>query len=251
VSASQEYGRHAQRNGYIERCYWSLSAAVASALVADVREVLSVPSYVFPHYRQPRPRDRQPDYKQWRKVAFGMSRQEVVALLGRPLRDRYMASGDDYWSFGYLELPMTPHVRTYYFLIGFDDNGRVWYKEDPFGGVFSSDGLPSKPLIFTPAQDARFTHHPRLVDMRWQPVSGVYPMHYEVEVGFAAKHPDGKWDYSATVFEENLPFPYYVHDHGGDNPGRFRIRGVNKLGKGPWSDYRRFQFDTSALNAFW
>jgi len=203
-------------------------------------------NYKFPHYRQPRPRDRQPDYDRWQAIDFGMSRSEVVALLGKPLRDRYLASDDWYCSYGYLEFPMTPHVRTYQFLIGFDALSRVVVKEDPFGGVFSPDGIPTKPTIFTPVDNAAFTHFPRLIDMRWQPVSGAYPMRYEVDISSAGYDEERETFIfeDGYVVEDALPFPYYVHEFVGDNPGRFRVRGVNKLGAGKWSDWRHFTFDT-------
>lgn len=204
-------------------------------------------NYAFPHYKPPRLRVRQPDYAKWCAVEFGMTRTDVIAFLSKPLRDPYLSSGDSYWSYGYLEFPMTPHLRTYQFLIGFDDDSKVVVKEDPFGGVFSPDGVPSKPMIFTPPEGTAFRHYPRLVDMRWQPVSGVYPIHYEIEIGSAGydEERDAFIFDQDNLVEENLPFPYYVHKFVGDNPGRFRVRGVNKLGAGGWSEYRHFDFSAA------
>jgi hypothetical protein len=203
--------------------------------------------YGFPNYVLKRPRAKQPDYAKWLAVKVGMTRAEVVELLGKPIRGPYLVAGDSYWNYGYLELPMMPHVRTYQFLIGFDDDSKVWMKEDPFGGVLSIDGKPSKPMIFTPTERTRFKHFPRLVDMRWQPVSGVYPMRYELQISSAGYHEKRRrFLYEEDNFRlEVVPFPYFIHQFVGDNPGRFRVRGVNRLGKGEWSDYRRFKFDTS------
>jgi hypothetical protein len=199
--------------------------------------------FSFPHYDVPA-RHKQPDYGQWQKVAVGMLRREVVALLGRPLRDPYHApqprKDDAYYYYGYLQLPMMPHARTYTFHVGFDDQGRVFTKADPFGGVFSLDGTPSQPKIFTPSNGAVFSHYPRIVDMRWYPASGRYPMRYEVELGHG--RPNTGQPYRDHVIESELEFPYFVATFCGSQPGRFRVRGRNALGTGTWSDYRYFDF---------
>lgn len=199
-------------------------------------------SFTFPHYKVPR-RVKQPDYAKWKAVDIGMTREEVINLLGRPRRDPYSSPNprkeDTYYYYGYLELPMMPHVRTYQFYVGFNSQGRVFTKADPFGGVFSPDGIPSKPMIFTPPSEASFGHYPRIVDMRWHPVSGQYPIWYEVEIGHG-REMDGP--FTDQVIESELPFPYFVATFVGDQPGRFRVRGQNALGVGEWSEYRYFDF---------
>jgi hypothetical protein len=64
---------------------------------------------VFPHY-EVRRCTVQPDYDQWQAVAIAMTRDEVIQLLGRPLRDPYSAprprKEDPYYYYGYLQLPM-------------------------------------------------------------------------------------------------------------------------------------------------
>ncbi|HEY3963570.1 MAG TPA: hypothetical protein VGM05_03370, partial [Planctomycetaceae bacterium] len=42
----------------------------------------------------------QPDYKRWKSVEIGMGRNEVVALLGRPLRDPYLSPQPTYSVYG-------------------------------------------------------------------------------------------------------------------------------------------------------
>jgi hypothetical protein len=199
-------------------------------------------SFVFPHYDVPS-RTVQPDYAKWQSVVLGMTRDQVIALLGRPLKDPYSApkprKADPYYHYGYLQMPMMPYVRTYRFYVGFNDQGMVFTKADPFGGIFSSDGKPSKPRIFTPPDGSVFRHYPWVLDMRWNPVSGKYPMRYEVEFGASL---DMAGPFSSQVLESELPFPYCVMNHCGPQPGRFRVRGRNKLGVGEWSDYCYFDF---------
>jgi hypothetical protein len=198
--------------------------------------------FTFPHY-EAECRALQPDYARWQAVAIGMTRDEVIELLGQPLSDEYTfprpSRRDPYYCYGYLELPMMPHVRTYRFSVGFDDRGRVFTKIDPFGGVFSPDGVPSKPKIFTPPEGARFGHYPRVVDMRWYPVSGHYPIRYEVEMGCALEMAG---PFNDRILESELPFPYYVATFVADMPGRFRVRGRNARGLGEWSEYGYFDF---------
>jgi hypothetical protein len=184
----------------------------------------------------------QPDYKRWKSVEIGMGRNEVVALLGRPLRDPYLSPQPTYSVYGYLQMPMMPHIRTYRFYVRYDDDWRVAGKADPFGGIFSVNGRPSKPLILSPPPRAVFGHYPRIVDIRWHPASGEYPIWYEVEMGHGRPFTSDAGEFHDEICETECPFPYYVTEFGGDQPGRLRVRGVNALGKGAWSDYRYFDF---------
>jgi hypothetical protein len=72
--------------------------------------------------------------------------------------------------------------------------------------------------------------------MRWHPVSGEYPMMYEMEIGRKAM---GDESYACTDIPHRLPIPYYVEAFWNE-PGCFRVRGVNKRGAGDWSEYRYF-----------
>ncbi len=182
----------------------------------------------------------QPNYARWQSVRIGMTRDEVAALLGpsKPYPDH--GPKDTYSIYGHVQFPLVPHPGTYLFMLGFDENGRVFTKADPFGGVFSTDGKPSKPKVFTPPEGAVFAHYPRIVDMRWYPASGVYPIRYEIEVGHGLEI---SGPFSSEIIETECPLPYYVGCYfGGDQPGRFRVRGRNRLGTGEWSDYRHFDF---------
>jgi hypothetical protein len=121
--------------------------------------------FTFPHFT-PEPEFIQPDYDKWTAVRVGMSRDETTALLGPPLDDRYRGGKssptDPYYSYGFLQMPMVPHPRTYAFLIGFGSDGKVFTKMDPFNGRFSVDGSPTVPEIIIPADETVFSHYPVL-----------------------------------------------------------------------------------------
>ncbi|MDD3679767.1 MAG: hypothetical protein PHX72_02855, partial [Candidatus Shapirobacteria bacterium] len=56
-------------------------------------------------------------------------------------------------------------------------------KEDPFQGRFSTNGIPTTPVLIYPHTNTVFTHYPRVVDFRWYPASGEYPVEYQLEAG--------------------------------------------------------------------
>ena len=199
--------------------------------------------YTFPHFT-PSPEYVQPDYEKWAAVRIGMSRDDVVSQLGPPLDDEFLGGKsrptDPYYSYGYLQMPMLPHPRTYDFLIGFDDDGTVFTKIDPYNGRFSTDGSPTSPEIIIPTDRAAFSHYPRILDCRWFPSSGLYPMTYIFELG--AGQPFGPEQFHGEEIESDLPIPFFMTTFGGAQPGRFRVKAKNKLGESDWSDYRYFSF---------
>lgn len=190
----------------------------------------------------------QPDYRKWEAVRIGMSRAEVAALIGAPLtgrEQRPICSRDpDYPVYGFVSypaLPVLPGKWTMAFRLGFDAAGRVWWKVDPFGGgPLSRTGKPSKPRWITPQSGGRFAHFPRLLDARWFPSSGAYPLTYELEVGLGQSE---STEYRGYVDPERYGQPYALLAFPGAQPGRLRVRGRNARGSGPWSDYREFTFD--------
>lgn len=193
----------------------------------------------------------QPDSTAWQSVEIGMSREEVVERLGPPLDDksyrgRKARRDDPYFDYGYLQLPMTPHPRTYKFSIGFDDRQRVVWKCDPFHGRFSPDGSPLAPEVITPLDRSEFSHFPRILDVRWYPVSGSYPMRYTVEIGRCDPVEPGVDLTSARFHDEeiltDLECPFCMTTFCGFQPGRIRIRAMNDVEEGPWSEYRYFMF---------
>lgn len=183
----------------------------------------------------------QPDYTAWQALKVGMTLEEVIAVVGPPLRNPHLF-GESVRVFGYLQFPVMPHPRWYAFVLHFD-KGRLFHKEDPFHGDFSTDGKPCKPRIVSPTDGAVFKVEPvglPLIDMRWHPVSGKYPMMYELEIGTTNNRGE---PFMYTIYPKQMPLPYIVvGGHWRDLPGCFRVRGVNEVGVGEWSDYRHFDF---------
>jgi len=199
--------------------------------------------YTFPHHT-PKPGFVQPDYARWEAVQIGMERDAVIELLGPPRDDEFRGGkarlDDPHYLYGYLQMPMLPHPRTYAFSIGFDERGKVFSKVDPFNGRFSEDGSPTIPEIFSPPDRVTFSHYPRILDLRWNPSSGAYPMTYTVELGWAEPpNPDCFHD---EVIESDLQFPFFTTTFGGAQPGRFRVRARNEVGESGWSVPRCFTF---------
>ena len=120
----------------------------------------------------------QPSYDRWLKIKPGMTEGDVKNLLGDPLRIKGQGQGVIHiWDYGFVALtgPVMPEDLT--FSIYFD-GGKVMLVEDPFHGNFSTNGLPVKPSLITPHDQASFDHYPRILDLRWNPVSGDYPMEW-------------------------------------------------------------------------
>ncbi len=199
--------------------------------------------YTFPHFTS-KPEYIQPDYKKWMAVEIGMSRDEVITLLGSPLDDEYHGGkahfDDSYYSYGYLQMPMLPHPRTYTFLIGFDANNKVAIKSDPFNGRFSADGVPTAPELIIPQNQTIFSHYPRIIDIRWYPSSGIYPLTYIVELGVGL--PFGDTKFNDEEIESDLPIPFFITTFVGAQPGRFRVKAKNQIGESGWSEYCYFEF---------
>lgn len=181
----------------------------------------------------------QPDYESWAAVQIGMRREEVVALLGPPLEDPYRADAN--CAYGHLQMPMVPHRRTYVFLIGYDENEQVFSKIDPFMGKLSLDGTPSKPEIITPVSGTAFSHYPRVLDCRWYPSSGEYPITYTIEESCSSPL-EPELFYNTVEHPAEIPAPFYMFDFGGSQPGRIRVKARNRLGESEWSDYCYFDF---------
>ncbi|WP_339684036.1 hypothetical protein [Gimesia maris] len=190
-------------------------------------------------YASTEPEFVQPDYRKWEAVQIGMSQEEVVALLGPPLDDPYRADAN--CSYGHLQMPMLPQRRTYVFLIGYDENERVFRKTDPFMGKLSLDGTPSKPEIIIPVSGTAFSHYPRVLDCRWYPSSGEYPITYTIEESCASPL-EPEIFYNPVELDTEIPIPFYMFNFGGSQPGRIRVKARNRLGESEWSDYCYFDF---------
>jgi len=129
---------------------------------------------------------------------------------------------------------MMPHIRTYRFYVTFDDDGRVNGKADPFGGIFSVDGKPSKPAHFCS------NHKERYFDIiRGSSICVGIPVSRQVSDLVrdrdgqqpAGQSPIGEY-FNDEIHESEHPFPYYVSEFPGDQPVDSGCGGLMALGKG-------------------
>ncbi len=177
----------------------------------------------------------QPDYQAWQKVREGMTVSEVTALLGPPSLSSDGSVQSDVLYYGVVvpRSEVFPQALTFSLWIA---DGRVLAKQDPFNGVFSNDGTPTTPILITPTQGQVFNHHPRLVDFRWYPSSGLYPMRYELQTELMAQ---GRW---VPFLTREAEVPYLAGTGGGKQKLRWRVQAKNELGKSEWSEWRELEF---------
>ena len=172
----------------------------------------------------------QPDYVAWQAVANGMPELKVLSILGEPVWKEGLNLGPNagyYWNYGTVVPQSAIFPSAYEFRVWFIE-GKVFQTEDPFDGHFSTNGLPTTPTLIYPQDGTVFSHYPRLVDLRWYPSSGHYPMKYKVEISVAS--------------EEETTVPFVTSTIGGANSVRWRVKAINKLGESLWSEYRSFEF---------
>ncbi len=198
--------------------------------------------YTYPHYKS-KHECIVPDLSKWQQLREGMTFDEVTALIGPPIRDPLTGSNPDdvddaHLCYGWIDVPGVPHPRTYAFSVGFEDR-RLCSKESPFGDDYSADGVPAAPRIIAPVDDPKYDHYPRIIDVRWRPAAGQYPMRFEVQLGIADSEDE---HYIHRTEDNDLSGLHYCMDFPGAQPGRVRVRGSNSLGTGPWSEFWYFEF---------
>lgn len=199
--------------------------------------------YFFPHYES-KSEYIQPVPRNWKLIKTGMSYAEVVRILGEPIDDpfrpKFKEVAHAYFSYGWLDLPFIPGPRTYSFLVQFNAQSKVCYIQDPFAGAFSENGIPSKPIILIPHEGQVFSHFPRIVDVRWHPPAGDYPMKFELQIGHGSQAGEFRDDV-ANVYDD-LDSVYFCCSFVGASPGRVRVRAKNPKGISEWSDFCTFRF---------
>jgi hypothetical protein len=164
-----------------------------------------------------------------------MTESEVRQIVGEPMRVRDSSTNGIHTSdFGLILKKNESIPVDLTFSIRFSTN-RVVGIEDPFGGIFSTNGLPPKPVPIIPRDGAQFDHNPRILDLRWYAASGWYPMQYELEVGADAENVGQPQTYSVGQ-------PCAMVCVSAAGKGKWRVRAKNDLGVGPWSDYYYFDF---------
>lgn len=200
----------------------------------------------------------QPDYAAWAQIQENMTEADVLHLLGEPIERRKPPEKGPFddgsvirvysWVYGRIDFKSSSVPWPDEFCVMFG-NGRVLEKDNPFDAPLSTDGKPSVPRLIYPLPHATYQHYPRYLDLRWQPSSGQYPMHYLVERqtgndvfverdGATVK--ERQW-YQAMSFRVDIP--YLLILFGGKNAGRWRVKAVNTLGESDWSEYRDFKFE--------
>ena len=184
----------------------------------------------------------QPDYQLWKQLAVGMTFNDVASLLGKPIKTqegegnavgagRFVTTN---WYFGVIALDSPQFPKPFWFTVVFF-NGRLQSALAPFKN-FSIQGEPSTPTWVIPADRALVSANTNTLDLRWEPASGDYPMHYEVEAALATGlvTPD-----YAVYFRGETDMPYMCVERPAPR-GRWRVRGVNSKGPGDWTEYSTF-----------
>jgi hypothetical protein len=220
-----------------------------------------------------------PDVSKWQCIKAGMPRDEVRKLLGPAIEEgggrkeaeeeflkQLSAAGFsptvaaalwkerseaviyvESWRYGGLKFsaPIVPIDDGFY--VHFDGE-KVMSVFDPFDGRMSLDGRPTTPVLAIPYDHSTFNHLPFLVDVRWLPSCGEYPIEYLVELTYGDETYDDRTERIAVEWHDERPrtqsvtIPYATVIPPGANPCRLRVKAKNRLGESAWSEYRHFQF---------
>lgn len=221
----------------------------------------------------------QPSYEAWDQIQIGMTVEEVRKLLGEPLEDHApapritkakqskksknrkkdatdkkrsdKASGETTilvgrLVYGKVEFDAAEMPHPFHFTLLHSD-GVVIEKKTPFLAALIPSGEASTPVLISPVFNARIFPGQEIVDLRWAPSCGVYPMHYEVQVQKFLGHDDSSWserqdetNYQSIATFDDLTAPHAsVTLHPGLN--RWRIRAKNELGMSEWSEWREYR----------
>jgi hypothetical protein len=222
----------------------------------------------------------QPSYDAWEAVKKGMTLDEVRKLLGEPLemtrpateagallRDAQGQQTDAQVAaeakaikaaaeegvlyagrmiYGRIEFdsPVMPH--SYNFEIIYV-NDRVFEKWTRFRGSLSESDKPSTPVLVSPHFNAHIASTQDIVDLRWAPSSGAYPIQYDVEVQSYLGDDPPSWrdlqdnaNYETVDDFRDLQIPHAaISSPGGIT--RWRVRAKNKHGESDWSEWRQLQ----------
>ncbi|MZP54685.1 MAG: hypothetical protein GT600_04480 [Bacteroidales bacterium] len=182
----------------------------------------------------------QPDYKKWEQVKEGMAQDEVEKLLGAPIK----VIGNPKANYLSTVYYGTVVEKSVVFPMDLDfvilyHSGKVYKAVNPFMiEKLPSDGIPSVPKPFAPQNNSMFTVN--IVDLRWFPAAGKYPMRYEIEIELYGHSPDPskmEWVKDVTL-NSDIPFLSYPATGGKE---RWRVRAINDLGESNWSEYQYFE----------
>lgn len=219
----------------------------------------------------------QPDYAAWTSATReGLTEANVLQILGEPIeRERPSVGGglmsqEEWghlseaerswfeneiladtcygWRYGRLDFRSRNVPISYDFVIYFQ-RGRVVAWSSPFDPPLSQTGVPSAPIPQLPMDkmvfDSRLVD---VVDFRWQPPSGLYPMTFtleytggydtNIEAEDGTLTPKREW-FAPERFVSDVP--HLALPNPGVEHWRWRLKARNALGEGPWSEWHSFR----------
>jgi hypothetical protein len=199
-----------------------------------------------------------PSIASWMKILPGMSENDVLTILGSPF-DRESSKTDlepghiflYRWNYG--ELPIdAPNLQHQFRFDLYLFDGRVVEKHQPFDladMTVLDDPKPSVPVIIYPEDGRIFKHHPRVIDCRWQPSVGDYPLSYIIEI---SKHQQSFVEENGLLRKDiiyrqinrtSVELPYYSTALPGKSGYSWRIKAVNHHGESEWTSPATFTFE--------
>lgn len=216
----------------------------------------------------------------WSQLKVGMTKQEVVGLLGESLgksgptrlKERGLALVPEHWEYGFggglSSFSPSPKSHVVYFgederVLSFrgprEDKGEYDY-EDIGALRIGSDSLESiadrkegpksatlkPPVPLAPADRSVFQHYPREIVLRWKPAPDTpFEVQYYVQTDFTTKgdvEVFGEWDGDSPMFTERTGKTSMNYRHFGAQPGRWRVKVFDKSGESEWCAWQYFRF---------
>lgn len=180
-----------------------------------------------------------------------------------------------YGEFGLTENILSPSPRAY--VVYFDSAGRVVRYRRPLpqasrpAGPYQYDDVSdtlrlggdyleaiarrpdgpinpalAPPVLINPPDKSVYAHYPREIVLQWSPAPGTPPdVQYLAQKDFTSDDDREFGDWSKQ------PEPFFTYRTGktamsirfvGAQPGRWRVKAIDKTGESPWSQWRYFRF---------
>lgn len=197
---------------------------------------------------------RFPDPIAWVKVRPGMSEEDVLKLLGEPIKKESPRENTEEnqiwlyrWCYGHLPIDVA-HVPAHFEFELLLHRGKVCLTVQPFevnDPTVLLGPRPSLPRMIYPQEGQTFVHYPRIVDFRWQPSVGDYPISYEVEIQAVESADDSsapmdvEWRQPLST---RVDIPYLSTELPGTTRYRWRVKARNRYGESEWTGFATFTF---------